>query len=382
LRRAVPYLLLIILLGLIAGLTPRNFAFGWDFRNNLWGPANILINGDSPYSLDPSYGPFINVWFPTGIGAFFTLGYLPFDAAARLWLFLELCGLSFFIWFAGNKKVPSPWLLMVCILLIFFFPPLYVHFILGQYSIFFASLLIIYVLIPDKRIWTPALLAIALVKPQLGILIYPGLIFSEFMKSGPGGAAKLVLITAGWVFFFTVPLFLLAPRWPLDFAIVTLKNFEIGWGQPSLYVQLSAAMGSVGGMIAWGLLFITLCLSLWLWSKFDEQTALVWSLALTPLVTPYIWSWDFVLMLPALLWLVVRAKSTHGRIVILVGAFLIDAIIVSLRWNKDIADSSQIWIPSALMLVFIISMLADREVNSTTATRSSLILKWFRGLVR
>ncbi|MFN2242132.1 MAG: hypothetical protein ACK2U2_07590, partial [Anaerolineae bacterium] len=57
----------------------------WDFRNNLWGPARLLLQGDMPYNpqalkgLASEWGvPFhLSIWFPTILGIGFPLALLP-----------------------------------------------------------------------------------------------------------------------------------------------------------------------------------------------------------------------------------------------------------------------------------------------------------------
>ena len=55
-----------------------------DFYNELWGPAYLLVNGQSPYDtpiLDPVLPA---VWLPMAIGFFFPLGWLPKDGGRTI----------------------------------------------------------------------------------------------------------------------------------------------------------------------------------------------------------------------------------------------------------------------------------------------------------
>jgi hypothetical protein len=181
-----------------------------------------------------------------------------------------------------------------------------------------------------------------------------------YQKKGMEGALKLILSIAGWVILLIIPLFLIDPDWPKGFIDVITSNMGIQWNFPVPYVQLKFALGSLG-IILWMLIFAT-CLGfvLWLWLNRNPRIALLWSLALTPIATLYCSSWDFVLMLPLLLWLLIHAKSLPARLVLVAGYVLINIVQVSLRWqNSGILDGSNWWISISLLAVFLLTFGLD-----------------------
>lgn len=170
--------------------TPPLSACSWDFRNNLWGPAYLLLHNMSPYKLKVLFPNAIAVWFPPGIGAFLPLGLLDCLVAAKIWLILSVTALFGILWLCTENSRPTPGVFAACLLAIFLFPPLYTHLELGQFSIIL-TLLILFVVSRYSRPWSMFLaLALGLTKPQLGVLIYPGLLFQQFRSYGVRGAYR------------------------------------------------------------------------------------------------------------------------------------------------------------------------------------------------
>ena len=348
----------------------------WDFRGSLWGPSYMLLHGQTPYSLNTPYGPYPGIWMPQLIGAFFVVGLLPCLIAAKIWFISELAGLLLMIWLVAGHKLPSPALFGVCLLLIFLFPPLYIHFAIGQISILITVLVMLVVflsseedLLPALRWWIPLFLAIALAKPQLGVLVFPGLLVGIYHRRGVGEAAKLMLSTAGWVALLIIPVTLLDPGWLQGFLNITLGNIKVLWDLPTLLVQLRIWMGTIG-IVLWALIFLV-CLgfTLWLWLYRDAKLALLWSLALTPIATPYCSSWDFMLMMPLLLWLLIHLQSRLARTALLMGALLVDILQVAMRWHTSLPDGRNWWVPVTLLAVFILAGALHQIVESPNTLR-------------
>jgi hypothetical protein len=344
------------LLFVFAALAPSPAVCYWDLRTNLWGPAQQLVQGLQPYTLSAPYGPFAGVWMPWLIGAAFPLGWLSCEAVSRVWLMVEALTLVVCTWYAMGRKLPPPWLTGVILLLLLFFPPLYYHINLGQYSLVFGWLVLLAAIEPKTQKLRPILLALAAAKPQLIVLVYPGIWIAEAREKGFGAAVKLAGQTLGAAALLTLPLFLFCPRWVEGFTAATRANLSQHWAQPTLFVLLRTSLGG-WGLAVWGILLAAaLGAAADLWLRHSRTTALFWSLALTPMITPYAFSWDFVLILPLLVHLLVKCKAPAARGVLIVGALLIDGWIVAQRWNHPIADYFQWWIPPALLLVCLLAV--------------------------
>src|SRR5712692_2292721 len=78
-------LLLAFAVGIVAFIKTPLFG-SWDFRNNLWGPAYLLVHGQSPYHISTLFENSNALWFPMAIGLFFPFGWLTQSEASNLWL--------------------------------------------------------------------------------------------------------------------------------------------------------------------------------------------------------------------------------------------------------------------------------------------------------
>jgi hypothetical protein len=332
---------------------------GWDFHLALYGPVNMLLHGSTPYTLNAPYGPFPSTWMPQIMGAFFWIGLLPCTVSSSLWTLVEVCGFIWLIWLFNEYKNPPRWIFITGLLALFLFPSLWVHVILGQFSMLFTLLMIVVVFVPGARRWTPLILALGLAKPQLGILIYPGLVVYTWRTRGFRAALWLMVSTALCVAALTIPLFIFYPNWFGDFLFITVDNLNKHWNLPSLFLQLPLLIGPAGTVI-WALLLLaSLGLTLRLWYSQDKKTALLVSLALTPMITTYTSSWDFMLLLPAFYWLLFKLKNKAALAVLLSGMVLVYALQYAARWHTDIADARQWWITPAMNGVFLAAWLIE-----------------------
>jgi hypothetical protein len=150
------------------------------------------------------------------------------------------------------------------------------------------------------HLWASALFAaLALSKPHLGILIMIGLSYRDYVQ----GRARQMLLS--WLrivvmcLILCLPLFVAYPGWIPD-AIASMEK-NPSWSYPSLYILFERFIGNWGHLL-WGVMTLALIvLNSWLWNRLDLKKSIFWSLALAPLVTPYVGSWDFVVLFPLLI---------------------------------------------------------------------------------
>src|SRR5688572_31955634 len=74
-----------------------------DFYNELWGPAYLLVRGQSPYDtavLNPNLPA---AWLPMSIGFFFPLGWLDEKLALQVWYLYNILAVCFIIYLAQGK---------------------------------------------------------------------------------------------------------------------------------------------------------------------------------------------------------------------------------------------------------------------------------------
>jgi len=271
-----------------------------DFYNELWAPAYQLVHGQSPYDtagLDPNLPA---AWFPMSIGLFFPLGWLSEESSLKFWYFFNILEVCLVVYIAQEKN-RSLYNTAVLALLCFFFPLTLNHINLGQFSITVTLcwILAAYFMEEDQRWLSAICVAVALSKPHLGYLLMLGFSYRDYLR---GGVREM---RTSWVRIFTmclilcIPLFVAYPNWIPDAIVSMGKNPP--WSYPSLYI-LFERFFHVWGYILWGFTTLTVIgVNFLLWKKLPTKDAAYWSLALAPIVTPYIGSWDFVVLFPLLI---------------------------------------------------------------------------------
>jgi hypothetical protein len=188
-------------------------------------------------------------------------------------------------------------LALVC----FFFPLTFNHINLGQFSITVTLCWVFAVFFWEKdRQWISALfIALALSKPHLGFLAMLGLSYRDYLNGG----LRAMILSWIWILIMClvlcVPLFVAYPNWIPD-AIVSMRS-NPPWSYPSLYILFERYFGAWGHVLWGGTTLIAVSANFWLWKKLPLKSAIYWSLALAPLVTPYVGSWDFVVLFPLLI---------------------------------------------------------------------------------
>lgn len=332
----------------------------WDFRNNLWSPVSLLVQGESPYniqSLSPDGGA---VWFPIVIGLFFPLGWISFSYASVLWLVLSVGLIIVLVIIAANGEKPRILPFSLGLLVIFLHPRVIAHLQLGQYTIFavISFLLATYVFAKGKLFWTAFFVAIALAKPQLGFLIVPGIAIACFHRDGLKSAIKYISYLIVITVLFSIPLFIGYWNWIPDFFAALQQN--PGWAQPSLLSILGSRLGAAGILIWLITAVIFSLINGWIWYRLPPTDAIYWSLALTPLVTPYIWSWDFVMIMP----LFVRTLYEIRRIpsyAILLGGYAVSwwgMFQIIMQTNGD--DQYFVWVSWTTFILILIALALEK----------------------
>ncbi len=214
------------------------------------------------------------------------------------------------------------------------------------------------------------LLVIALAKPQLVVLIIPGILISIFRQRGAKTAILFCFLFLSAFLLLSVPSFIAEPGWVTDYIDSLRQNPT--WLQTSLFSLLPLQFGAVGS-VTWLLLAISIFIvNIFLWWNYSPERAVLWSLALTPLITPYIWSWDFVLMLPLFVAIIIEAKR-RKTLFLLVGGYIIVWIgIVSLSMSGNVSNELFWWIPLYILALVLTAMWLEHRLRLWPDPRSIL----------
>jgi len=350
-------LFLLATAGLIA-LIVHPFWISTDLRSNLWAPTYLLVRGQNPYNTTVlmTQQRWLNpVWFPMIIGLLFPLGWLTVYQATNLWLLLNLAILVTMLWWAAYPSRPPLFWFALLMLSILLFPPTVGHLRLGQLSLPITWLWWMAALELDHSLLAAGAIAVALSKPQLGILVLPGMLWASYRRQGFKRLAYLTVFTIVIVLTLTIPLFLADSNWPAFFLRGLCQNPS--WQHPSLLYVLRQTWGG-WGTAAWiGVTLIGLMVNFWLWTKRPPEQAVLWSLALTPLISPYIWSWDFVLLIPLAAHLIFHSPPARWGI----GAGYVLCWALMLYMDVNMGSHKTWWIPWILFAFFCMSYVVGKN---------------------
>jgi len=363
-KKALSILILAVALLVLLAIfiSSHIFPVGGDFRNNLWGPAYLLVHQMSPYGIKNLFD-FVNaVWMPVIIGLFFPIGYLSLQTAFNLFSLLNLCaliGMAFLLTRTAVKPL-TRWMAAIFALVIF--PATVSQFVMGQVSLLICLGYLLLIVYFDrlKPVVIGALLAFSFTKPQLALLFLPAYLVLYCRIFGFRNSMRVFGATLAWILLFCLPLFIFYPGWIPDFLANLAGNSQ--WQYPTLYAFLLNSTAVRANAVPLGGLFLLLgiCMAVFLTMRRNRTEALLWSLALTPLFSPIVWSWDFVLLLPMFVYLMSEPKSKRNGWLLYGGYAACILLFIMLRSGIK-SDHLSFWVPPMLNAVMAASIVFKRK---------------------
>ncbi len=261
------------------------------------------LRGSAPSSCPTQYG--YPLW--TAV-LMLPLGLLPVEAAATLWMTISI-GAAVLgaraLWHAYGGSRTSATLFAT---LFVTSQPLWLLLISGQMSGVQLGLLgaLALLLVRAREASAGAALALLAVKPQIVVLTLPAMMVRLALeRRGRAVAAAL----AGGVLLVIVPMALL-PSWPLEWLV------DVGPRRLQVVTLLPTAWGfsaDVFGNALWGvaLCAILIAACVLIARNVDALSLLALSTSLSLVVTPYAWSYDFLVL--ACPWAFVLARVARAR---------------------------------------------------------------------
>lgn len=344
----------ILIATLVAILFWSYAALRKDFYNNLWAPAYLLMHGKSPYNTRDLNPTLPALWFPMAIGSFSFLGLFNEIIATKIWFLFNVGEIILLIFFSA-QTIKSVYSYLLMVLLVYLFPPVLNNFILGQFSITFAAFALLSIYNAEKgQDWLAAFfLAVSLTKPQLAILSVFSIGMYFFRKNGVYGLLVFGLKTLIISFLMCIPLFFAAPNWISDW-ITNIKDNR-AWLHPSLYSVFDINFGYVGRMVWAVITAIVAILFYRLHSIYSPRVVMIWGLALTTLVSPYLWSWDFVLIIP--LWIYAfSVADIREKWLLTISHLFVWCAILYYQYTANGFNQVLWWIPLWMIAIIIIAM--------------------------
>jgi len=272
----------------------------------------------------------------------FYLGLLPAKAAATLWFELNLVMLFLSIWFLTDGW--SPRLRLIAFPLALFFLPVLGALSVGQYDlpVLLGTSLLIYSLRKESIALTTLGAALLTFKPHIGALILLSALIHLILRGDNFGRRALRSILIAGVLLFLVG-FIADPAWPVSYPNMLLNyqnegNVTACSECASLPVWLSrwffdgsltkAAMIAVVFLIALVLLFASIRIAL----LNSPALLLTSALVVTLLVSPYLYNYDFILLLVPFAVLINSSRNFINHIVV-IACYLVPTFAIAF-WGR------------------------------------------------
>ena len=272
----------------------------------------------------------------------FYLGLLPAKAAATLWFELNLVMLFLSIWFLTDGW--SPRLRLIAFPLALFFLPVLGALSVGQYDlpVLLGISLLVYSLRKENAALTTLGAALLTFKPHIGALILLSALIHLILRGDNFGRRALRSILIAGVLLFLVG-FIADPAWPVSYPNMLLNyqnegNVTACSECASLPVWLSrwffdgsltkAAMIAVVFLIALVLLFSSVRIAL----LNSPALLLTSALVVTLLVSPYLYNYDFILLLVPFAVLINSSRNFINHIVV-IACYLVPTFAIAF-WGR------------------------------------------------
>ena len=291
----------------------------------------------------------------------FYLGLLPAKAAATLWFELNLVMLFLSIWFLTDGW--SPRLRLIAFPLALFFLPVLGALSVGQYDlpVLLGISLLVYSLRKENAALTTLGAALLTFKPHIGALILLSALIHLILRGDNFGRRALRSILIAGVLLFLVG-FIADPAWPVSYPNMLLNyqnegNVTACSECASLPVWLSrwffdgsltkAAMIAVVFLIALVLLFASVRIAL----LNSPALLLTSALVVTLLVSPYLYNYDFILLLVPFAVLINSSRNFMNHIVV-IACYLVPTFAIAFLGRHGNISLIIVTILIALLLYF------------------------------
>ena len=377
-RNLLIFILLIIALGIMLVLAlyvPNSLPVNSDF-SALYNTDLALVNSIPIYDLPAVESlavrasgippeKFFLARFPYppwyALGTFY-LGWLPSKAAATLWFELNLVMLFFSVWFLTDGWPPR--LRLITFPLALFFLPVLGALSVGQYD--FPALLGTSILIYSFRKQNIALTTLGAVlltfKPHIGALVLLWALIHLVLRGANYGWRALRSILVMGVFLFIAG-FIADSAWPVNYPKMLLNyqnegNVTACSECASLPVWLSrwffdGSLTKAAGIAVVLLIALVLAFSLNGNMLLRSPALLLTSaLVITLLVSPYLYNYDFILLLVPFAVLINSNVDIPGRIIV-IACYLVPTFVIAM-WGRP-GNISLIIVALVLVLLLYLS---------------------------
>ncbi len=361
-----------------------------DFYSRWAGARALLVEGRDPYSLevtreiqavigvDPKFegkGGFAYPFYT--VFTFWPLVYLSYDWVQAIWMIaLQWIAVAVAVVLLRLARwQPSPIGLVLVFLGTLVFYPVTRTIMLGQFTLHVTLFLALalWALESDRDGWAGVCLAAATIKPQMLILVGPGLVLWALVQRRwrfivgllAGG---LILVLAAMALF---------PRWPISFVEDVLRYSQVAGGRNPLAVLLDLVWPGAPVALRYGLAGLLVFAMLAAWWRGRRTLgepfyhALHWTIVVGLLVPFQTGTTNQVMLLiPLFAWLQGAQAKWRGwwvlaaAIALEVALWLLFLTTIQGNWENPV-----MFLPLPL---FCLAVLVAREIRSWSASRRSI----------
>lgn len=329
--------------------------------------TNLLIKQfhlSSDYTIFPHpYPP----WF--SLSTFF-LAFLPPKQAVNAWMLLNAAMLLVSALLLTQKWKPINRLLAV-IATVIFIPSLGLM-IVGQYStpVLLGATLFIYAVQKEDALLTAIGLLLITFKPHLGLFLLPAGFLWLILQKTPFARRAIWATLVGGLLLALLGL-IADPAWPVTYIRAVMAYTTIpGVASRDLSASFSAFIVKTllgYGSGSWSTLLSVVIIAIllvifWRFKIFrSPETLIVGCVLLTLLGDPYLFNYDYVLLIIPLIWLTRHAKSTFHRITL--------GIVYCVPWLSLVLERNAniFYALGAIVLLIFLLQYSHNQYKSTSA---------------
>jgi hypothetical protein len=245
--------------------------------------------------------------------------------------------------------------------------------VVGQYSapVLLGACLFIYAVRREAAPLTALGLLLLTFKPHLGLFLLPvGFLWLVFQKTA--FARRAIGLTLGGGLILGMLGFIADPAWPLAYMrslinytnLPGVANRDLSASFPVLLVKMLLGQPNASGTICLSLAIASIVSILfWRFTVFAKvETLIAGCVILTLLADPYLFNYDYILLLLPLVHLARQARSRPGRWV-LAGAYLLPWLSLVLARSANI-----FYALSAILLLAVLIRKAGAEASQASVT--------------
>lgn len=290
----------------------------------------VAFDGLMPFPYPPAY---LILLLP--------LAWLPYPAAAGVWIALTLAGYAL----AARRLMPEAGWLAVA------FPPVLINMVIGQNGLLTAALFIGgLALLPRRPFLAGLLMGCLVVKPHLGLLLPLAFVAGREWRAFAGATLSSVgLLLIGLVAFGPASHAAWIAQMPLYGSIVS--EGLVGWHKmASVYAALRlAGLPAYAAWVMHGIVALAAAALVWrVWraeAGFGARGAAL--AAATALISPYLYAYDIVLLVVPFVWLA-RDRSLQPLLALL---WLVLLANVAQNWGWNGAVNLTPLVPILLLVL-------------------------------